>query len=129
MKKNIKTIGLGILCIVFALFISACTTKPHVHQYEEVWSKDERGHWYAAVCDDVTKADITIYPHQYGEWQEELPATEEKEGSKKRTCEACGYEETGIIEKLSHTHQYEEVWSKDERGHWYAAVCDDVTKA
>ena len=94
---------------------------PHTHTFATEWSKDKDNHWYAATCGhEVTEGKAA---HTFGEWTTTKEATEEAEGSKEKTCTACGEKATEAIEKLPHTHKFAEEWSKDETYHWHASTC------
>ena len=45
---------------------------------------------------------------KFGKWEIITEPTEEEEGLEKRECSICKQEETQKIEKLSHTHKWEE---------------------
>ncbi len=63
------------------------------HVYEEKWSFDEDEHWHACTnpdCDET--ADVTA--HVFGSAEVVVEATEDEEGTKKYTCETCGYSYT-----------------------------------
>ncbi|MDE6701691.1 MAG: hypothetical protein K2K10_11895 [Acetatifactor sp.] len=63
------------------------------HQSDE-WSTNEIEHWHECkIC--VKKFDIAF--HRFGAWITDEEATENKEGSKHRSCTDCGYKEYGSI--------------------------------
>ena len=46
--------------------------------------------------------------HAFSDWKVITAATEDKYGKEERTCSVCGYKETRTIERLAHTHTYDE---------------------
>lgn len=94
----------------------------HEHIYGDEWNYNEINHWKDCIeCDEKAELD----KHEYGEWKVTKEATEEEEGSRERECTVCGYNETEIIEKLTHIHTFGE-WKSDETDHWKECTgCDD----
>lgn len=67
------------------------------HDVSTNWLHDETNHWKeCTVCH--TKSDIAA--HDFGEWTEVTAPTYVADGTKKRTCNTCGYSENGTIDKL-----------------------------
>ena len=91
----------------------------HVHSYGTDWKMDGTNHWHECVCGD--KADVTA--HGYGDWVITKEATATEDGSKERTCTACGYKETAVIPKTVHTHSYGTEWKADGTNHWHECAC------
>lgn len=91
----------------------------HKHTYSEDWTKDETNHWHACNCGE--KQDETL--HIYGDWQVTKDATEDIEGSKKRTCSVCLYENIEVIPTLNHTHKFSDEWTSDAIYHWHVSTC------
>lgn len=81
------------------------------HSYKTAWSSDGTGHWHAcSVCGHVKDKAAHTPGAEATEW-------------KAQTCTVCGYT---IKAALGHTHTYENEWSSDESGHWYACGgCDE----
>ena len=94
---------------------------PHTHKFSDDWSYDSLNHWHDSTCGHDVK-DGTA-EHTFKAWKILTPATEESTGLKERTCRVCGYTEESIIEKLPHTHTFEDTWTYDEDGHWHNATC------
>ena len=71
--------------------------KLHAHTFDtSKWEKDATNHWRAATCEHTSeKGDLAA--HTFGDWSVVTPATTTAQGSKKRNCTVCNYEETGII--------------------------------
>ena len=78
----------------------------HTHAYATTWSKDFTNHWHAATC-ECTIEGIDIAAH----------VDEDKNG----VCDIC---QGATFDAATHTHTYATEWSKDEKNHWYAAMCD-----
>lgn len=53
------------------------------------------------VCKTVfSTTEVSATGHSFGEWKTEIPATSEKDGIAKRTCQGCSESETQILPKL-----------------------------
>ncbi len=63
----------------------------HAHTYE--WTSDEKSHWYACVCGE--KKDES--EHNFGIWKVTTEPTATTEGTSKRVCDICNFEETKQI--------------------------------
>ena len=86
-------------------------TRTISHRYQSDWSKDGSGHWHKCTVCGRKKDSAAHTPG--AEATEETP----------QTCTVCGYV---IKAALGHTHNYSEVWTTDEAGHWYACSgCED----
>jgi hypothetical protein len=97
----------------------------HTHTAAETWQKDDDNHWKLCVKNDGTILEQAS--HTYGEWETVKAATEDATGTQKHTCTVCGYEQTGTIAKLTHTHTAAETWQKDDNNHWKLCVKNDGT--
>ncbi len=63
------------------------------HSYSGSWTKDASGHWDECVCG--TKKDFE--EHTYDIWKVEQKPTASTEGTSKRECKICSFEETKQI--------------------------------
>ncbi len=63
------------------------------HTFAPEWSSDESGHFHACECGE--KDGLTA--HTYGDWEVTQEATASQDGSRKRTCSVCGYEQVETI--------------------------------
>ena len=63
------------------------------HSYSESWTKNASGRWHACVCGE--KKDFE--EHTYGTWKVEQKPTASTEGTSKRECKICSFEETKQI--------------------------------
>ncbi len=77
-------------------------------------------HWQVCtVCDGKS----ALEEHTYGDWIVETDSTCTTEGSKKRVCTVCGFEEKATVELKP--HEYQENWTSDVTEHWHkCANCD-----
>ena len=75
------------------------------HGYKTSWSSDRNGHWHeCSVCKD--RKDSAAH----------VPGPEATEQNPQR-CTTCSY----ILKAaLAHTHKWEDTWTIDEEGHYYA---------
>ena len=128
----------------------------HTHKFAAEWTAGETTHWHAATCDhdekseetahsttvelskdqtnhwkvcDVCEGIFEVTEHNFGQWSEVNPATEEAEGLEKRVCNDCRYEETRAIPQLNHTHKFATEWTAGETTHWHAATCGHNEKS
>ena len=114
-----KKLFLAFLVLSVALLLTACG---HTHTFAEDWSKDATHHWHAATCEHTTEvADKAEHTWDAGVVSKE--ATEEAEGTKLFTCTECAATKEESIEKLPHTHKYEDKWTSDETHHWHGSAC------
>ena len=82
------------------------------HSYSTKWSSDGSKHWHACTVCGTKKDEAKHTPG--------AAATD----STPQTCTACGYV---LQPALGHTHDFDDTWTKDEMGHWYAcSSCDEV---
>ena len=65
----------------------------HEHTFAEEWKTDENFHWKECVCD--AKKDFE--EHTYDIWKVVQKPTASKEGTSKRECKICSFEETKQI--------------------------------
>ena len=122
MKGN--KIILVLLFLSATLLLTACGS--HTHTFAEEWSKDSTHHWHAATCEHTTEVSDKA-EHVWDEGVEAKAPTEEEFGTKLYTC-ICGATKEEEIEKLAHTHKYQEEWSKNATHHWHAASCEHTTE-
>ncbi|MDE6584533.1 MAG: leucine-rich repeat domain-containing protein, partial [Anaeroplasmataceae bacterium] len=99
----------------------------HNHSYSVVWTKTEVGHYHAATCEHTNEVK-DLAAHNYGEWNITKEPSTTEEGTRKRVCSVCQYEDIEYLPKLEeievHTHSYSTVWTKTEVGHYHAATCE-----
>ncbi|MCM1045365.1 MAG: Ig-like domain-containing protein [Candidatus Gastranaerophilales bacterium] len=77
------------------------TVTAHEHTFDDIWHKDETGHWHQCTQDTVRKDEAA---HSMREVIDQA-ATEEQTGRKHEECTVCGYTGAEIeIPKLDHTH-------------------------
>ena len=68
----------------------------HVHTFQEEWSMDGTGHWYACTdCNEKNNAGVHVF----------------RDGCD-NDCNVCGWEREPL-------HEAEETWSMDGESHWY----------
>ena len=94
----------------------------HTHKFATDWTKDETHHWYASTCGHITEVSGKA-AHSFGDWKVIKDATEDIEGSKKRTCSVCLYENIEVIPTLNHTHKFSDEWTSDAIYHWHVSTC------
>ena len=94
----------------------------HTHKFATEWTSDETNHWHASICGHAKEVSGKA-AHTFGDWTTTKEATEEAEGSKERTCSVCGYKATEVIEKLPHTHKFEN--GKCECGELHDCIFND----
>ncbi len=59
---------------------------------------------YTCVCGEMREyPDGEPLPHDFVEWQTELAATCEKDGSRSRTCQKCAFTEMQIVAQTGHS--------------------------
>ena len=61
----------------------------HVHTFESAWQHDGNMHWHKATCGHDVRGNEE--PHSYGDWETVVAPTETQSGTKRKTCEVCGY--------------------------------------
>ncbi len=98
----------------------AIEQEEHVtHVYEEKWSFDEDEHWHACTNSDCDET-ADLAKHLYGNPEVVVEATEDEEGTRKYTCQTCGYsyteeydlEEDEKAEKLEIDEEFEDEVNK-----------------
>ncbi|MBQ1983294.1 MAG: SUMF1/EgtB/PvdO family nonheme iron enzyme [Spirochaetaceae bacterium] len=94
----------------------------HTHKFATGWNHDAANHWKAATCEHKEEVSEKA-AHTFGDWETITAATEDAEGSKKRTCSECNYEDTAVIEILAHTHTFADSWTPSLTHHWKEANC------
>ena len=86
---------------------------PTGHQYAEVWSMDESGHWHACTACGASEDKVNHTPGP------EATLTTDQ------ICSVCGF----VIKKVeAHTHDFGEHWFGDDSGHWHACACGEVSE-
>ena len=110
---------------------------PHTHNYEENVIEPtctEQGYTlYKCKCGDSYKDNYKDKSnHTWSEWKITKQATESDEGEQVRTCSGCKKTETKKIDKLPHSHSYEETVIEPtctEQGYTlYKCKCGDSYK-
>ncbi len=94
---------LVLLCMVLTL--TAFVACGHTHTYEEEWSSDAEGHWYAATCE---------HTEEKGSYAAHVDENEDE------VCDVCEY--------TAHVHTFAATLTSDATGHWYAATCGHNTE-
>ena len=61
----------------------------HVHTFGTSWNHDGNMHWHDATCGHNVRGNEE--PHSYGDWVTVTAATETQNGTKRKTCQTCGY--------------------------------------
>ncbi|MBO7615463.1 MAG: tyrosine-protein phosphatase [Bacilli bacterium] len=61
----------------------------HFHTFGTAWNHDGNMHWHDATCGHNVRG--SEEPHSYGDWTTVVAPTETENGSKRKTCEICGY--------------------------------------
>ncbi len=89
-----KQIGL-FTAILFAVstLMMACKAEVHSHTFSSKWTSDETNHWHACVCGE--KKDES--EHKFSIWKVTTEPTATTEGTSKRVCDICNFEETKQI--------------------------------
>lgn len=119
-----------LLCIVLACVVVVGITcaivlpiaLKHEHTYSEEWSSDENNHWHKATCNHDVKNDESA--HTFDDGLVTTEPTETQNGVKTFTCTVCGYKKNVSMNKLDHTHKFDDTWQKDETHHWHKATCE-----
>ena len=119
-----KKIILALLVFGVALLLTACG---HTHTFSEDWSKDATHHWHSANCEHTTEVSEKA-EHTWDEGVQTKAPTEEEKGTKLFTCTVCSATKEEEIEKLPHTHKYQDTWTSDATHHWHAASCEHTTE-
>lgn len=93
---------------------------PHVHTFNDYWSKDENEHWHESSCThDGEKLRKDVEKHDFS--VTETAPTYQSEGVRTYQCRVCGYSYQETIAQLTHTYSNE--WTSDPTGHYH--VCLD----
>ena len=78
----------------------------HTHDWSESWSTDAGHHWHECDAEGCTVTMNSLKDsygeHNFGEFTVTRPATCSVPGTKTRTCNTCGYEETQNIPTTPH---------------------------
>lgn len=80
-------------------------TREVTHVPGKIWSKDAGGHWHVCTICGKKVDEADHYPGP--------AATEDKD----QICMTCGYL---LTRALGHVHKYQDTFSSDATGHWYA---------
>jgi hypothetical protein len=72
------------------------------HAAASTWSTDETNHWKQCAIAGHDDIQVVAAAHTFGDWIE-TPATCTEAGSKIRTCNVCGYEQTEELPVIAHT--------------------------
>ena len=67
---------------------------------------DDTQHWKECSACGAPDPDSPKTNHIFGEWETVTDSSCTETGTKKRTCTACDYSETGVIEKKAHTTEH-----------------------
>ncbi len=94
----------------------------HTHSYSVDWIYDENQHWHTCSCGSKG----STANHTYGEWITTLEATESSSGLREHSCAICGYTQSEVLPKLTHTHSFTDNWSYDEYVHWHECSCGEI---
>ena len=89
------------------------------HSHTHNLKSNESYHWYECVCGDK----IYEAPHTWDAGQMPIIPTEDKEGLKVFTCLDCQRTKEEILEKLEHSHYFNDMLYSDEYYHWYQCIC------
>ena len=100
----------------------------HTHKFSDEWTSNNTHHWHASTCGhDVKDGEAE---HDWNNGVETLAPTEEEFGKMLYTCQTCEATKEEQIDKLPHTHKYQDTYSFDDDYHWYGSACgheDEVT--
>ena len=108
--------------ILLAIFIlTGCADKPHEHTFEDKWEFDDTNHWHAATCEHKDEKS-GLSGHEITKETTKEPS-ETEEGEEVSSCKVCGYRKVIKLDRLPHTHVYEEKWTTDSTSHWHKATC------
>lgn len=67
----------------------------HVHSYS-TQKHDSEYHWNECRCGEISKKAL----HTFGDWKITKLATPTADGTKERTCDVCGYVQTGAVKYI-----------------------------
>ena len=99
------------------------------HDYQ--WNHDAAQHWKeCSACSAIDPANPKTN-HNFGEWVTEKEATCTETGTQKRTCTACDYSETGVIDKKAHTPEHHDrveptCTATGSIEYWQCSVCSKM---
>ncbi len=131
MKKNLLLLLIAILCACTLVVFCACDNvkeQPHEHAFSADWSSDEQFHWHICTGEACTEISEKAN-HTWNDGEITTPATETADGVKTYTCTVCNATKTESIDKLTHTHTFDETtWTSNNEGHWHAATCEHTTE-
>ena len=105
---------LSIFVLVFFIALCSCQTTYECGMASH-YVYDETGHWHPCAVPSCN-VQYLYEEHNFSEWVDLKPATEEEIGIKEHTCLTCGYTETVTYEFVPHVHTDE--WQKNETEHW-----------
>lgn len=115
-----KLSTLFIITLVFFI-LAGCADKPHEHTFGDKWEFDDTNHWHAATCEHKDEKS-GLSGHEITKETTKVPS-ETEEGEEVSSCNVCGYRKVIKLDKLTHTHVYEEKWTTDSTSHWLKATC------
>ena len=78
------------------------TTTSHTHSFGTNYSYNERYHYKECECGETSQIGI----HTFSNWIVEKDITDNEDGLMSRTCTACGYKETKLMDRLSYDENY-----------------------
>ena len=129
MKKSLKVLIASSAIMLGVSLLAGCeekipVSKIHEHTFSTEWSANDGSHWHAATCEH-TSVMSDVEDHKFGTWQQVKAPTQTEEGSQKRVCTVCNYEQVSTIARLDHTHVFADAWTSDAEYHWHDATCHD----
>ena len=89
---------------------------------------DDTQHWKECSACGAPDPDSPKTNHIFGEWEIVTDSSCTETGTKKRTCTACDYSETGVIEKKAHTADHHDrveptCTTMGSIEYWQCSVC------
>ena len=89
---------------------------------------DDTQHWKECSACGAPDPDSPKTNHIFGEWETVTDSSCTETGTKKRTCTACDYSETGVIEKKAHTADHHDrveptCTTMGSIEYWQCSVC------
>lgn len=129
MKKSLKVLIASSALVLAGTLLAGCeekipVSKIHEHTFSTEWSANDGSHWHAATCEH-TSVMSDVEDHKFGTWQQVKAPTQTEEGSQKRVCTVCNYEQVSTIARLDHTHVFADAWTSDAEYHWHDATCHE----
>ena len=90
---------------------------------------DDTQHWKECSACGAPDPDSPKTNHIFGEWETVTDSSCTETGTKKRTCTACDYSETGVIEKKAHTTEHHDrveptCTATGSIEYWQCSVCN-----